>query len=124
MAFECPSCRQGALNIAFSLELPPADYDDEITLQTVKCAGCGFSGMAVYRESRRGSLSSESWHHDGYEVTEDSMVSLLEQLVLCPLPGDKRCVCAAHQGLGKLNWINPAQNGLQVVKAFKMNLVK
>jgi len=72
MAFECPACGDPKLEIRFSLELPPQDDDDEITLQTLKCAGCGFYGVAVYRESRYGSLSPESWRHQGYPVDDET----------------------------------------------------
>lgn len=112
------------MSIAFSLELPPGGSDDEVSLQTVKCADCEFGGIAVYRESRRGSLSSESWHHDGYEVTEHSLLSLMETLVLCPSPADRRCRCSTHQSLGTRHWSDPAQNGIEVKREFRMNLVK
>ena len=60
MAFKCPSCQGNSLKIDRSLELPPSGFDDEITVQTVKCEACGFRGIAVYRDPRRGSFDSDS----------------------------------------------------------------
>ena len=56
MAFLCPDCSAKSLIIAMRLELAPDSRWDEITLQTIACASCGFRGVAVYRESRRGAL--------------------------------------------------------------------
>jgi C4-type Zn-finger protein len=47
MSLICPACGSAELAITLSLELPPDAYDDEITLQVVECAGCGFHGLAV-----------------------------------------------------------------------------
>jgi hypothetical protein len=71
MAFKCSSCGDPRLEISFSLELPPQGDDDEVTVQTLKCAGCGFYGVAVYRESRHGTLGSESWSYDGYPIEDE-----------------------------------------------------
>ena len=81
MAFQCPSCGGPKLEITFSLELPPSGDDDEITLQTLKCAACDFRGVAVYRESRHGSLDSESWQHDGYPIGDAELEGLYEALL-------------------------------------------
>jgi len=66
--FKCPDCKHRTLKITQSLELGPDHRSDERTIQTIACSGCGFKGIAVYEESRRGSFNSESWHHDGYKV--------------------------------------------------------
>jgi hypothetical protein len=120
MPFQCPSCGGDSLEITFSLELPPNDLDDESALQTVKCGSCDFLGIAVYRESRRGGVDSESWSHSGYEVSGETLEPLLETLSRCPSPRDRRCQCPAHLALGTQAWINPAQHGLDVRKSFTM----
>ncbi len=67
----CPDCQANPLKITQSLELPSDIRNDEITLQIVHCDECGFHGLAVYQESRRGALDSESWEHEGYRVSEE-----------------------------------------------------
>ncbi len=124
MAFECTACGDPKLEISFSLELPPQGDDDEITLQTLKCAGCDFHGVAVYRESRHGSLHSESWRHDGYPIEDDALERLYEALLLCPKPGDKRCPCPTHLAFAQQNWINPAHLGTDTTRRFEMRLVR
>ena len=76
MSFLCPECSSRSLNIILSLELPPDSRSDEITLQTVECSQCGFSGIAVYEESRRGALDSESVDHYSYRVGVDDLRAL------------------------------------------------
>jgi len=68
MPFLCPSCNKPSLEIVRSIELPPDDEWDEITVQTLVCSGaaCGFSGIGIYEESRRGALDSECVRHTGY----------------------------------------------------------
>jgi hypothetical protein len=102
MPFLCPRCsRHGSLRITLKIELPPDSRSDEITLQTVRCADCGFAGIAVYEESRRGALDTESFQHTGYEVTRSQLRGLRRIIKSCPDPGDRRCPCATHQRLGK-----------------------
>jgi len=120
MPFQCPSCEGNSLEITFSLELPPNNLDDEAALQTVKCRGCDFLAIAVYRESRRGRLDSESWSHSGYEVSAETLEPLLETLLQCPSPRDRRCQCPTHIRFGTQAWINPAQHGMDVRKSFTM----
>jgi hypothetical protein len=124
MAFECPACGDPKLEISFSLELPPQGDDDEITLQTLKCAGCGFHGVAVYRESRHGSLDSESWRHDGYPIEDEALERLYQALLLCPKPRDKRCPCPTHVAFAQRNWVNPAHLGTDTARRFEMRLVR
>ena len=123
MPFECPDCNEKSLQITFGLELPPGAEDDEIALQVVKCAGYRFLGLAVCRESRRGPLDSESWYHDGYQVSDESLEPLLEALLLCPSPRDRNCECSTHISLEKYNWTAIEQNGIAVKKRFKMHFV-
>jgi hypothetical protein len=120
MSFVCPVCDQSSLSITFSVELLPSGDDDEVTLQTVKCAECTFRGLAVYRESRHGSLDSESWQHDGYVISDEAMERLLETMLLCPSPKNRRCACEAHASLGKQDWSAPAASGIEVTQRFEM----
>ena len=71
MPFRCPACHQPSLEIVQSLELPADDQWDEIAVQELRCSGpaCGFRGIAVYEESRRGALDSECVVHTGYVLT-------------------------------------------------------
>ena|SRR5579859_1253236 len=124
MAFECPSCGDPRLEISFSLELPPQGDDDEITLQTLKCLGCDFHGVAVYRESRHGSLGSESWSHDGYPVEDEVLERLYEALLRCPKPLDRRCPCPTHAAFAQQNWVNPAHLGIDATHRFEMRLMR
>ncbi len=66
--FKCPECRHSTLKITHSLELGPDNRSDERAIQAIECANCNFKGIAIYEESRRGSLDSESWHHNGHKV--------------------------------------------------------
>ena len=102
MAFLCPKCSNPrSLRIASSLELPPDSRSDEIALQIVECVQCGFTGVAVYEESRLGALDADSFHHTGYHVSAADLRSLRDMLERCPDPGNPRCQCATHRALGK-----------------------
>jgi|SRR5579864_5517577 len=124
MAFECPSCSAPTLEISFSLELTPQGDDDEVTMQTLKCAGCDFHGVGVYRESRHGSLSSESWSHQGYPVNDEALERIYEALLLCPRPRDRRCSCPTHAAFAHQNWVNPPHLGIDTAQRFEMRLVR
>lgn len=123
MPFVCPACSGESLKIALALELPPSDYDDEITLQTVLCESCGFRGLAVYRENRRGSMERSSWHHRGYEVGDEELTSLSRLLSLCPSPGDPRCGCPTHAELSRYDWAAVGANNVPVKRDFEMRMV-
>ena len=99
MAFICPQCTKGAVVIKAAIELPPDSRSDEITLQVVACAVCDFSGVAVYQESRRGALGSESWDHYGYRANEKVVNELSRAIRSCPDTRDARCKCATHRRL-------------------------
>jgi hypothetical protein len=103
MAFTCPHCgTPGTLRITHRLELPPDARSDEITLQVIRCSHCRFEGIAVYEESRRGALDSESFSHTGYEAKDKAQVSALKAAIRrCPARGDPRCTCAAHRTYGQ-----------------------
>jgi hypothetical protein len=124
MAFHCPSCGGKTLGITFALELPPGSEDDEITLQTLKCAACDFYGVAVYRESRQGSLDCESWRHDGYPIEDEALERIYEALLLCPKPRDRRCPCPTHTSFAQQNWVNPVHFGIDTAQRFEMRLVR
>ena len=92
MSFRCPECAApNSLNIARSIELPPDSRSDEIALQIVECAGCGFAGIAVYQESRRGGLDDESVDHTGYVIGEDDLKALRRTLARCTDPKNRHC---------------------------------
>jgi hypothetical protein len=102
MPFRCPQCKSpGSLDIAASIELPPDSRSDEISLQVVACSDCQFRGLAVYEESRRGAIDSESWNHIGYWVSPDAVASVLKAIRSCPTPRNAKCKCPAHTSLGK-----------------------
>ncbi len=102
MPFTCPECSvPNSLKIALKIELPPDSRSDEITLQIVKCSECRFSGIAIYEESRRGDLASESVYHLGYRVGKKELGDLRRTIEHCPNPDDPRCDCSAHHRLGK-----------------------
>lgn len=124
MAFECPSCKANALDITLSLEFPSDAQSDEITLQIVNCANCQFQGITVYQESRRGSLDSEAWHHDGYQISKSAMEALSKEMELCPAPGNSDCTCLTHKSLGKVDeqqyW--DGLKGIEIERQFNMRL--
>ena len=102
MAFQCPECQSpGSLRITSSIELPPDSRSDEIALQLVACARCGFRAAAVYEESRRGSLDSEAVDHVGYRVARETLESLATQVAACPQPENRGCDCESHRILGR-----------------------
>jgi hypothetical protein len=101
MPFICPECTQRTLAITEALELPPDSRSDEIALQIVNCSACGFAGLAVYEESRRGSFDSDSVDHRGYRVSGPDLHVILRAVRSCPRPRDPRCGCATHRRLGR-----------------------
>ena len=107
-AFRCPQCSECTLKITAHLEIPPDRDWDEITLQIVGCSSCGLGALAVYQESRRGSLETEAWQHNGYRIDPPDVRRLTEVLNQCPRPNDSSCLCSAHLELGltnnKLQW--------------------
>ena len=102
MPFLCPKCSSPhrSLKIRAKIELPPDSRSDEITLQVVECSQCRFAGIAVYEESRRGALGSESFSHIGYRVSAKDLRALRRMIRQCPEPNNRRCGCPVHQKLG------------------------
>ena len=102
--FHCPKCSwPRSLRIISSLELPPDARSDEINIQIIQCRNCGFNGLAVYEETRRGSLETEHIHHTGYHVEEENLNELMKMIKGCPQPMNHDCGCIAHQELGRKN---------------------
>jgi hypothetical protein len=100
--FLCPECSTPrSLKITSRIELPPDSRSDEIALQIVRCSQCGFAGIAVYEESRRGRLGTESFDHVGYRVSVDDLRALTKMVRQCPEPRNGRCGCPVHRRLGR-----------------------
>ena len=102
MSFRCPACaRASGLAIVRRLELPPDARSDEITLQVVRCQSCGFAGIAVYEESRRGGFGDDHYSHIGYRIEPAQVDAIEAALARCPDPGRPRCRCAVHRTFGR-----------------------
>jgi hypothetical protein len=126
MPFVCPECRTpGSLKITHRIELPSDSRSDEIAVQIVKCSRCPFHGVAVYEESRRGALDSESVDHYGYKVKAADLKSLINKIKKCPNPKNARCRCPSHRSLGRTNswgrWQGLAD--IKVQGTFPMDLI-
>jgi hypothetical protein len=97
MGFECPNCGgRDTLIITASLELPPDNRSDEISLQTAACKQCEFWALAVYEESRRGVLDCEAFDHTGYPVNEAVYSEVAAALAVCASPHNAACACPVH----------------------------
>ena len=112
MAFVCPNCGfPQALMVDRSINLPPDSRSDDIVLQTLRCDLCRFRGAAVYEESRRGSMDSESWDHRGYMVSDGDVEWLSAMIDHCPELKNKRCGCKTHKELSRKDdsgrWLMP-----------------
>ncbi len=122
MTLLCPRCKNRSLMIQQTLELPADSRSDEIALQILRCGSCGFGGLAVYEESRRGALDSESFDHTGYELDHAVLEELAAELGGCPEPGNSSCHCPAHQKFASLDrngrWAG--LGGLPVGKVFPL----
>ena len=111
----CGVCKTtNALKIVQTLVLPPDSRSDDIILQVIKCAQCGFKGLAVYEESRRGALDSESWSHTAYRVASQDLKSVVAAIRACPAPRDPKCQCDTHHQLGSRDR-SGRWNGLQKI---------
>jgi hypothetical protein len=97
MAFSCPECASPAsLVITSGLELAPDANWDEISVQILRCANCGFCGVALYQESRRGAFGDSLVVHQGYAVALQNFRILEQAIAACPSPGDHHCECRSH----------------------------
>ncbi|MFN2223864.1 MAG: hypothetical protein ACK2UH_15005 [Candidatus Promineifilaceae bacterium] len=109
--FECPECKRDGLSISLSITLPPDSRSDDIILQIVRCRHCKFRAAAIYEESRRGGLDSESWDHRGYRISQEELARLNRLIKSCRTKRDKHCDCPAHRELSQKNeygrWLAP-----------------
>lgn len=126
MGFVCPEClHPGTLEIDQTIELDSDSRSDEINLQIVECSECRFRGVAVYEESRRGSLDSECVDHYGYRVEKADLESLIDLISRCPCPQGGFCSCPSHQALNRTDpsgrW--SALSDLKTTGHFPMRLV-
>lgn len=94
--FVCGACKAPTLTIGKIIDLP-SDDDDDLSLQIVACGRCGTESVAVYRESRRGSLDGDSYHHDAWSVPVETVREIERAIDACPSPRDARCGCRTHQ---------------------------
>lgn len=99
MPLICPQCQRGTLRVETSLELPPDARSDEISVQIVECSACGFEGVGVYRESRRGALDDEVVDHVCHTATPEVLSRIHGLIGRCRRQGDASCSCAAHRAL-------------------------
>ena len=95
--FVCPQCGANGVKVVRSMNLPASERSDDIILQITQCNSCSFQGLALYEESRRGAMGSESWEHTGFWVLEPVIEKVEEIFSRCPDVQDKRCPCAAHK---------------------------
>ena len=113
MAFACPKCSiDDSLVIVIGIELAPDSRSDEIVIQVLQCGRCGFRGLAVYEESRRGALDSEAWEHTGYQVEEDVVNTIAGLIDNCPDRNNNDCSCESHRMLGQRDQ-NGRWNGIE-----------
>jgi hypothetical protein len=111
MSFLCPECNRKTLKIIERIELAPDVRSDEITLQVIRCKNCNFQGLAVYEESRRGVLDSESIDHYGYKPEVKDLKAIRSLIRRCPDPSNPWCSCDSHLKLnesdGSGRWVRP-----------------
>jgi len=120
MPFLCPIYSEKSLRITSKIELPPDSRSDEIALQIVECSQCGFAGIAIYEESRRGALDSDSFDHTGYRVSVADLEALRKTIKQCPKPKNRRCKCSAHRKDASGRW--SALDDIHREKAFALSL--
>ena len=114
MGFQCPECSNKTLKIIYRIELPSDARSDEITLQVIRCVGCNFKGIAIYEESRRGALDSETIDHYGYTLDSQELKSIKALIKRCPETANPWCACDSHQELNRKDafgrWIRPSSD--------------
>jgi hypothetical protein len=103
------------------LQFAADSRSDEINLQLLRCMRCGFRGVAVYEESRRGELGGERWEHTGYRMGGDELAVLAEAIRACPEPRNPQCRCPTHIILGRRSfgrWVG--LRGFDILDSFAM----
>jgi len=80
MSLLCPSCKQPYLRVTASRDIDPGQNYDERAIQVLICSSCGYTGIGIYEESRRGALDSESFNHISYNSPIEK-VYLLQKLI-------------------------------------------
>ena len=124
--FLCPKCQAASLAIGDCIDLEPDSRSDDITLQLVGCGQCGLDAIAVYEESRRGSLDSEASSHTGYFVDRTTLTSVKKAIKTCPAPRDSGCQCEGHIILGARDtrgaWDGLRRLGIDSAQCFAMTL--
>ena len=80
MEFICPRCRGVSMKITSNIDLPPDSRSDEVSIQIIKCSKCGFAGLGIHEETRRGKLDSESVNHRGYYLDDSTLASLEKRI--------------------------------------------
>lgn len=100
MSFICPDCTHAKLNVIKSIMLPADSRSDEIALQMITCSHCGFTGLAIYEESRRGVLRRDHFSHIGYDLPTAEMDIVRDLIARCPNRRSPRCQCTTHKMLG------------------------
>ncbi len=101
MSYVCPECSNRNLSSALRIELAGDSRSDEIAVQIIACPSCNFAGVAVYEESRRGAIDSESWEHTGYRIEKAEWLRLTGMILKCPQPSNRHCACPSHRSLGQ-----------------------
>jgi len=121
MQYYCPKCSTLSLEIFDIIQFAPDSRSDEIVLQLIGCPRCGFRGVAIYEESRRGRMSGNNWEHNGYRVGGDELTVLSEAIRCCPEPNNPRCRCPVHIILGRRSfgrWVG--LRGFDILDNFAM----
>ncbi|MFO7947350.1 MAG: hypothetical protein R6V19_11100 [Armatimonadota bacterium] len=97
MPLQCPKCKGLWLQVEKSMELGSDERSDEVALQIVHCSVCGFKAVAIYEESRRGTLDDESVHHTAYPADDEALGQVMDIITSCRNPQDASCRCRGHQ---------------------------
>lgn len=125
--FVCPDClRLGSLRFVNRLEVDGDALWDEIALQTLVCESCGFAGLAVYKEERRGSFYSETVEHLGYRIDRAGYDVIRGLIEACPNRDAFDCGCPTHATLGSTDPTTAMWNGLaaySITGNFPMRLI-
>ena len=98
MHWNCPKCQDRKLEAHPTkvLQLDGDAWSDEISLQLAVCQSCCQQFVLVYQESRRGSLDSDCFSHEGYWLDSQTAAELERWVTLCPDRHSSLCRCCAH----------------------------